>query len=195
MKRAQKALARRGAVELVPRRGPDVGPDRESLAERLPLEYLNEASRAGINAVLMNKLAASANKQKQMRELLAEALDDQVAAELCRLILGGTLQRVPVPRKRVNEREEKARALLRLTVKEMEESEEGAVAPFFDLAPVTAEFVRRHPGRRKRWPKYFRRYGCHKCGTKDKPHFSTGHCFPCYNSTVQKLKKAELEAV
>jgi hypothetical protein len=62
--------------------------------------------------------------------------------------------------------------------------------PYFQGRKVAAEIRRNQTvSERKRWGRYFKKWGCDVCGTKERQHYALGRCLACYRRTEQRLNE------
>jgi hypothetical protein len=46
---------------------------------------------------------------------------------------------------------------------------------------------------RKKWPRYYEKWGCRRCDQTAAPHTGLGYCRKCYHLFVERLKQLRLE--
>ena len=72
----------------------------------------------------------------------------------------------------------------------LEGNSANVLQPFFaDRATTTAARRRQTVVEQRKWPSYFRDWGCLVCGTREGRHGSLGMCPPCYARTTQRMKQ------
>lgn len=71
----------------------------------------------------------------------------------------------------------------------MAQRDEFLFQPFFQQKKISDEIKRLQTmPEQKKWGRYYDRWGCLRCGTREVPHASLGMCGDCHAQTSQRLK-------
>jgi hypothetical protein len=157
--------------------------DRTSAA----FDYLASASRPSLEALSLARLNSAANIQKEIEELLRQEISELVVAELARVI--GLHVPKGTTKLRVEHVRSAAQELLRAKAKSLM-AENGEMQPFFAGKELTTEMVKLLTvSERKKWPRYFSRWGCVDCKRKDVEYWACGFCRNCGPKVRRRLKE------
>jgi len=161
----------------------------------LPLAAIARGSRGTIEAMLLNRLARAENAQRQIAEMVREAVDSLVTVELCGLVRDGVLVQCSVPLTQGKEKADEQRRYIRVRAQEVLAQGNSEIEPWF-RPKVLSDAIMREVGlshRRKLWPTYYSAYGCIVCHTTETSHFANGCCNSCWSTVNARIRKMQTE--
>ncbi len=152
-----------------------------------PFDYLLSASRPSLEALSLARLNSAANIQKEITELLSQEISELVVAELARVIALKTPK--GTNKLRVEHVRSAAQELLRAEAKSLM-AQNGELEPFLRRKELTVEMAKLLTlSERKKWPRYFSRWGCIDCKRKDVEYWGSGFCRNCGSKIRRRLKE------
>ncbi len=150
------------------------------------VEYFKTVSREGLEHVRFTNLNRAQNAQKQIQELLEQAVDNLVEAELARIL---TENKIP----RVAQAQLPAASSKALQLPRGERPvAEDPFEPWF-VSKQEALAIRRQQTvtQQRRWTIYFDLWGCIACDRENVRHHSKGLCERCHVRIISRLKQID----
>jgi predicted nucleic acid-binding Zn-ribbon protein len=77
----------------------------------------------------------------------------------------------------------------------MSKDSDALFQPYFQSNRVTQEIRKNQTvSEQQKWRRYFKKYGCDRCGEKKRAHVALGRCYDCYWRTYRRLTEITSEA-